>query len=99
IHAIDVYSPTTAPGDEILLIATDAGVFRCIDPRGTTTWSEVGANLPNALVFDLHYVPQDDVLVAGTLGRGAWVLPNASAAMGVHTLAIVSTSLFVLGSD
>ena len=36
-------------------------------------------NLPNALVYDLVYNQQDDVLVAGTLGRGAWTFPNASA--------------------
>ena len=30
--------------------------------------------LPHALVLDLHYDANDDVLVAGLLGRGAWTL-------------------------
>lgn len=41
-------------------------------------WTEVATNLPNVLVYDLIYNQTDDVLVAGTLGRGAWTLPNAS---------------------
>ena len=35
-----------------------------------------------ALVFDMDYDPVDDVLVAGTLGRGAWELtPVANIAL------------------
>ncbi|UCE73894.1 MAG: hypothetical protein JSV56_12880, partial [Methanomassiliicoccales archaeon] len=42
-------------------------------------WKRLGANLPNGLVYDLDYSQasnpeEDDVLVAGTLGRGAWTL-------------------------
>jgi hypothetical protein len=37
-------------------------------------WVERGDGLPNALVQDLRYEPLNDVLVAGTLGRGAWTL-------------------------
>ncbi|MBI3411511.1 MAG: hypothetical protein HY040_24550 [Planctomycetes bacterium] len=88
IHSIAVASPSSTPGDEVLLIGADGGVFRCRNPRAgsSAVWTEVGANLPNAPVFDLHYVPMgasgaqnatEDVLVAGTLGRGAWVLPHA----------------------
>ena len=40
--------------------------------------------MPHALVLDVHYDYTDNVLVAGTLGRGAWTLPdpfgNAGAA-------------------
>lgn len=34
--------------------------------------------MPNVLTYDLAYDAVDDVLVAGTLGRGAWTLPGAS---------------------
>src|SRR4029453_19028698 len=49
-------------------------------------WTEFGAGLPNALVTDLHYIPpvtgvtnKGDVLVVGTLGRGAWKITDATA--------------------
>ena len=41
------------------------------------SWAEIGLNLPNAVVYDLDYDMTDDVLVAGTMGRGAWMLANA----------------------
>ncbi|MGA2033362.1 MAG: hypothetical protein ABSG68_13980, partial [Thermoguttaceae bacterium] len=40
-------------------------------------WYQVGANLPQAPVYDLQYDSTDDVLLAATLGRGTWELPNA----------------------
>ena len=38
------------------------------------TWFQLGSGLPHAPVWDLDYDVADDVLVAGTLGRGAWTL-------------------------
>jgi len=37
-------------------------------------WVQFGPNLPNALAFDLHYDAGDDVLLVGTMGRGAWTV-------------------------
>src|SRR5262249_40872954 len=63
----------------VLLVGGQGGVFRAtIDlstiPAGggelPQVWSELGANLPNVVVTDLHYDPTDDLLLAGTLGRG-----------------------------
>jgi hypothetical protein len=54
------------------------------------TWTPFGTGLPHALVTDLHYIPPvtlangspgGDVLLAGTLGRGAWTVANASASL------------------
>jgi hypothetical protein len=42
------------------------------------SWVEFGMRLPNAVCYDLEYNAQDDVLLVGTMGRGAWLLPNAS---------------------
>src|SRR5262249_5219886 len=39
-------------------------------------WIRLGDGLPHVQVFDLHYDYTDDVLLAGTLGRGAWTLSN-----------------------
>ena len=39
-------------------------------------WLELDSSLPNALVFDLDYDATDDVLLAGTIGRGAWTIPT-----------------------
>lgn len=47
-----------------------------------TPWVEIGTNLPEAIVYDLIYDVQAQLLVAGTLGRGAWTatLPSGAAA-------------------
>jgi hypothetical protein len=60
-----------------IFVGGRTGVFRMLT-NIPGVWSRVGAGLPNALVFDLDYNGADDVLVAGLLGRGAWLLPNAS---------------------
>ena len=44
-------------------------------------WSTFGAGLPTVPVWDLAVDALDDVLVAGTLGRGAWIT-NASGVGG-----------------
>jgi autotransporter-associated beta strand protein len=55
------------------------GVYRLdlTDPANPH-WRELGLGLPNVIVSDLEYNLADDVLVAGTLGRGAWTISNAS---------------------
>jgi hypothetical protein len=39
----------------------------------------LGAEIPNAIAYDVRYDQTDDVLFVGTLGRGAWLLKEASA--------------------
>lgn len=63
-----------------LLAGGDGGVYRSLT-TALGTWTELGAGLPNAPVWDMDYDPIDDVLVAGTLGRGAWMVENASFAV------------------
>src|SRR6266540_2736528 len=63
----------------VLLVGGFGGVFRTINPvDNNAVWSEFGANLPGNLVTDLHYNAKDDLLLAGTLGRGAWTVEHAS---------------------
>jgi hypothetical protein len=58
----------------VVLVGGLGGVFR-LDPNAEDAlWHEYGAGLPNMLVTDLRYDPTDDVLVAGTFGRGAWTI-------------------------
>ncbi|HEV2336743.1 MAG TPA: autotransporter domain-containing protein, partial [Stellaceae bacterium] len=42
-------------------------------------WRAFGAGLPNALIEELAYNPTVDVLTAGLVGRGAWVLYDATS--------------------
>ncbi len=56
-------------------------------------WTTLGADLPNVPVYDMEYDVQDNLLVVGTLGRGAWELENLrSEIFGELTLISVSTN-------
>ena len=69
--------PTNSAASDKIFVSGQSGVFAMLtNDRGV--WSEFGLELPNALVRDLDYDAADDVLVVGTLGRGAWLLPNAN---------------------
>jgi uncharacterized delta-60 repeat protein len=80
LRAIELYAPTAVSGQEVMLVAGVGGVFATRNPNAASgvVWTKYGPNFANAIVTDLHYDPTDDVLVAGTLGRGAWALPKAS---------------------
>lgn len=55
---------------EMLALGTRSGVYSL--RAGTTAWHRLGTGMPDVLVYDLRYVPARQLLVAGTLGRGAW---------------------------
>jgi hypothetical protein len=61
---------------KLLLVGTNAGVFVSFSSSGFTSWNKLGTGLPNVPVWDLVYDVRDEVLVAGTLGRGAWTITN-----------------------
>ncbi|MEQ8348083.1 MAG: autotransporter domain-containing protein [Sneathiellaceae bacterium] len=46
-----------------------------------TDWFATGGTLPNAAIWSLEYAEADDVLLVGTLGRGAWALYDASTSL------------------
>jgi uncharacterized repeat protein (TIGR01451 family) len=60
-----------------VVVGGQGGVF-LMRTNNPSVWERLGMGLPNAPVFELHYDHRDDVLLAGTLGRGAWLLPNVS---------------------
>ena len=78
----------------MLLVGGDLGVFRAFAPQASVQWTEVGTNLPNALVDSIAYVQPSllnyavqptmntgPMLVVGTQGRGAWTLSNANVVL------------------
>src|SRR5262245_27173196 len=67
---------------DLLLVGTNAGVYVSFSDSGFTSWNKLGIGLPNAQVWDLDYDVADDVLVAGTLGRGAWTITNLRGLTG-----------------
>jgi hypothetical protein len=76
-RSIEIYSASPSPSDDVLMVGNFGGVFAMAHP-GTpgAQWSVLGAGLPHALAIDLHYDYTDNLLLAGTLGRGAWTLTN-----------------------
>jgi hypothetical protein len=65
------YSTRSAAG--AVVVGSDNGVYVASGP-GFNTWSLLAKGLPNAPVFHIEYNAQDGIYLAGTLGRGAWVL-------------------------
>lgn len=63
------YIPTSA--DDMLAVGTDFGVYVAAGPA-FNVWSRLGTNLPQVGVLDLEYDRADGILLAGTMGRGAW---------------------------
>ncbi len=57
--------------DDILAVGTDLGVYIAPGPA-FNVWAKLGTNLPSVGVYDLEYDNADDILLAGTMGRGAW---------------------------
>ncbi len=66
-------------GADLVAVGTRSGVF--VIAASGNTWSLLGADLPDVLVFDLRYQASNQRLYAGTLGRGVWAYDFASAAV------------------
>jgi len=58
-------------GNDMLAIGTELGVFVAAGPN-FNIWTRLGLNFPLAAVYDLEYDVTDKILLAATLGRGAW---------------------------
>ena len=60
---------------ELLYVGAELGCWATLD--GGTHWFELGRGLPSLAVHDLVVHPRDRELVAGTHGRGMWILDIA----------------------
>src|SRR5205823_2750084 len=82
-RTIEIYSTLPSTKEDVLLVGSLGGVFQMVQPgKPGAHWTVVGEGLPHALTMDLHYDYTDNVLVAGTLGRGAWTLSNPFSSEG-----------------
>jgi len=76
------YIDNSGLGPDAILVGGAGGVFR-MTTDAPMVWSEFGTGLPNSVVYDMDYDASDDVLVVGTLGRGAFTLPALSSTVFV----------------
>lgn len=53
-------------------VGTDVGVYRTVD--GGASWQNFSTGLPNAAVYDLTLDNSRSILLAGTHGRGVWMV-------------------------
>jgi hypothetical protein len=86
VTTLELVSTGPVLQDKMLVAGGLNGVFAIgADSSWRHPWYRLGDNLPHALVQDLHYDANDHLLLAGTLGRGAWTLsdPSAGAVSGV----------------
>lgn len=67
--------------DWAILVGTLRGVYAAAS-TAPDDWGVVGTDLPNAYVWDMDYDAADNVLVVGTLGRGAWKYTGARSIVG-----------------
>ena len=56
----------------------------------SSSWYKLSNTLPNVPVYDMSYNAQDNLLVAGTFGRGVWQLQD------VHTSIFSSLNLMTV---
>lgn len=75
IQVLEFVRPAAQGKPAVLLAGGLGGVFQLRHPQTPgAQWTPLTSQLPHGLVLDLHYDANDDVLVAGFLGRGAWTL-------------------------
>jgi hypothetical protein len=74
IRAIEFVRPVAGGKHTVLVAGGLDGAFQLRNPRTGAHWTKLSTKLPHGLVLDLHYDANNDVLVAGFLGRGAWTL-------------------------
>jgi hypothetical protein len=75
VRSITIFSPSSSPLNTVLVVGGEGGVFQMRRPGAAgTSWTTLSTGLPRTLVYDLRYNYTDNVLSAGTLGRGVWTL-------------------------
>ena len=107
MQTIQVVDPTPyTPGNNVILAGALGGVYAlhvnldAVQPS-PYSWSQFGQGLPDVQVSDLDYVANQNLLLAGTFGRGAWEITNASADFGVpdQTKIVATGGTILLRND
>ena len=78
-----------------LYIGTDDGVWYL--PSGSSTWQRFGSGMPNVQVKDLVLSQVTNTLLAGTFGRGAYILYLDDGLADAGALRAVSGSSILTG--
>lgn len=77
---VNLWSVEFIPTLGAVVVGTLNGVYATLNPSAPTVqWFRLGPDLLSINVRDVRYDPVDDLLLAGTWGRGVWTLPNATA--------------------
>ncbi|MDA7977415.1 MAG: hypothetical protein MPJ50_01440 [Pirellulales bacterium] len=63
-----------AKNRDLLFVGTEFSVFYSLD--GGQSWNSLLNNMPNVAFHDLLIHPRDNDLIAGTHGRGIWIMDN-----------------------
>ena len=97
VGAGSIYSIQYINGvEEGIVVGTDRGVFATtINHLGT--WFRYGSGLPDVHIRDMEYNADQDLLILGTLGRGAWRMDNASTFLLPNV--VLSTNTITLPED
>jgi hypothetical protein len=77
ISVFEVAVPQTGT-QQVVLVGSRGGVFMLLHLGSRHQWTELGTDFPNVFVTEIRYNAEDDLLVAGTLGRGTWVMKDFS---------------------
>ena len=68
------YVPVPGANPDGILVGNRNGVYGTL-VNNLGVWFKVGNALPDARIYELQYDATDDLLVAGTMGRGIWTTP------------------------
>jgi len=60
----------------LLFVGTEFDVFYSLNSGAT--WNDLSINMPTVAFHDLYIHPRDNDLIAGTHGRGIWILDDIS---------------------
>lgn len=80
----------------ILYVGTSRGVYHSVNFGNT--WTQFG-QMPNTVVTDLEYLPKQNILAAGTMGRGAWEMLTKPSEVTGHVFWDRNENKFEDGTD
>jgi hypothetical protein len=78
----------TSLGGETVLVGGFGGVFALRSAglgSSRPRWVKLGDGMPNVVVTDVQYDTKDDLVIAGTFGRGAWTLQHPRRSLRTTT--------------